>query len=229
MADVTIEGSVLGTLEQPDAQQPGVLNVLEANAEVSLINEPAAPEVADGSLLTEGGGEEGDVKETEAAIEYNLKVPEEYSLAPEVLDKYIPLLQKHGVTQDGAQELADLHMDLLRRADEIGQQARKEIVEGWKEEIKADPEFGGENFKENIALARSGLRAVMPTDKEGAAALSELLDSSGFGNHPEVVKMFARIGRMVKEDSKVLEGRVDGVRRGVTPADFFPKTLGREI
>ena len=65
----------------------------------------------------------------------------------------------------------------------------------WSEEIKADKEFGGQAFDANVQHAR---RAVA---KYGGTDLAKLLDSTGLGDHPVVLRTFMRLGKALAEDS----------------------------
>lgn len=181
--------------------------------------EPTAPD----SLLT---GSESAAEPVEAVIPeaYDIAPGEGYMVTPEIMEVVSPLFKKYNITQDGAQELANAHMDIMRQQSEAANKFRTDMVSGWVKEIKADPEFGGAKFDENMAMAKRGLRAISPQG-EGSGALKELLESSGMGNHPEIIKAFARVGRMVKEDSVLDKGTVAGAKAGRTVADAFAKSL----
>lgn len=58
--------------------------------------------------------------------------------------------------------------------------------------LKADPEFGGDAYEKNVALASETAK------KFGAG---ELMNDPVFGNNPLVLKLFANIGKAVGEDS----------------------------
>ncbi len=69
----------------------------------------------------------------------------------------------------------------------------------WKAQAQSDPEFGGAKLEETLVSARKGLAfAATP-------ALAELIESSGLGNHPEFIRMFAKVGAALSED-KIVTG-----------------------
>jgi hypothetical protein len=72
------------------------------------------------------------------------------------------------------------------------------VVEGWAEEAKNDKEIGGAAFQENAELARRVL------GKYGSEALAKALNDTGLGNHPELLRMFVRVGRRMSEDRTIL-------------------------
>ncbi len=53
-------------------------------------------------------------------------------------------------------------------------------------------------------------------EKHGTPKLQELMDTSGFGNHPEIFKFFAKIGKMMSDDEFVIPGAQGGVTETTT-------------
>ena len=190
-------------------------------------------EGADGTILTAATGEEGSGEQGEAQQEavipetYDIKTVDGYELMPDTMEAISPILKKYKITQDGAQELANAHMEIMKKQNEANAAFQKNMIADWVKQIKSDSEFGGVNFDKNMALARKGLKAVMPGDKEGDAALKELLDASGMGNHPAMIKAFARVGKLLKEDSVLDKGKSSGASSVFNPeTDMFAKSLG---
>lgn len=65
----------------------------------------------------------------------------------------------------------------------------------WLAEAKAAPDIGGQRWAESEAAVR---RAVTRFE---AQPVARLLHAAGLGNHPEVLRLFVRLGRAVAEDS----------------------------
>lgn len=80
-------------------------------------------------------------------------------------------------------------------------QARQE---GWRAQVERDPELGGEHLEGTITRARLALQRF---DADGSIA--RLLDASGYGNHPAIVRFFSRLADAVMEDAPVA-GRPGG-------------------
>lgn len=74
------------------------------------------------------------------------------------------------------------------------QAAHVEMVKGWVDAAQADTEIGGPNLAQNVAVAKKAM------DKFGTPELSKLLDETGLGNHPEIVRAFYRAGKAISED-----------------------------
>ena len=70
---------------------------------------------------------------------------------------------------------------------------RNQQISTWEEELKADKDFGGEAFDKNVATAIKGLEAV------GSPELRQMLDQTGLGSHPEIVRAFKKVGELVAD------------------------------
>lgn len=104
------------------------------------------------------------------------------------------------LTQEGAQSILDKvapviqarQMEALKGFyDQIGG-----MPETWAATTKADKEIGGDKLAENLAIATK-VRDL------GGPDLVKVLDVTGLGNHPAVIKAFAKFGRMLSEDKFV--------------------------
>jgi len=97
---------------------------------------------------------------------------------------------KMGASKEDAQQFLDNHLATQQKAHE-------ELVSGWADESKKDSEFGGEKYGENVATAKKAL------NKYGTDELKTLMDATGIGSHPEVIRVFSRIGKAMSDDSVV--------------------------
>lgn len=201
------------------------------SGETSTILTDGKDGVTPSTPSTPPNGEEQDKPaETTAPEAYDFKVSEEYSLTPEIVEAVSPVLKKYNLTQEAAQELADVHMDLLRKQNEAMYSAQAAQVAAWKEEAQKDPEFGGANYEKNVGLARVALKHMISDNKQEAETLRDILDGSGMGNHPAVLKAFARIGKLISEDSVLGKGEMGGRSKGFDPeTDMFATSLGKNI
>lgn len=130
--------------------------------------------------------------------DYDLKAPEGLSIAPEHVEMAVPVFREIGLSNDDANKLVPL---AAKYAESIVEQWNRESETefgNWKRDLfkqaQADPEIGGAKWKESINLAAHAL------DKLGAPAgspLRKLLDDTGVGNHPEMIRVFARAGRLL--------------------------------
>lgn len=85
----------------------------------------------------------------------------------------------------------------------------------WIEEFKADKDFGGDKFDSSVAEAQKALA----TFDEGGTVRA-MLAETGYGNNPEVLKIFARVGKALGEDK--LPGMSGGAADKPLEDRFYP-------
>ena len=95
---------------------------------------------------------------------------------------------------EGDNRQAQLEALWLRREQEQQAQWRAR-VESWREETARDAELGGERFESSVARAQLALARFDQGGKIG-----RLLEASGYGNHPDIVRFFNRLADAVMED-----------------------------
>jgi hypothetical protein len=122
--------------------------------------------------------------------EISIKFPEGVQFDKPYLDKFTALAKEAGLKSDGAQKLADFYVEMQK---DLGEK-QVETITKWAEDAKADKEIGGANFDQNLSVAKKAL------DRVATPALRELLATSGLGNHVEVIRLFANIGKSISED-----------------------------
>lgn len=128
---------------------------------------------------------------------YDLKLPENSLLTPEAVEKISLYAKEKGLSQEEAQALVERENSAVSSYAERQKQEYAEHAATWVETIKADKEIGGEQFNKSIEMAK---RVV---DKYADPEFKRVLNETGLGNHPELVRTFARIGRQMSEASFV--------------------------
>lgn len=148
----------------------------------------------------QGANTEPEKATEQSAIEYaDFTFPEGEALDQEVLDDFKLSAKEFGLSQENAQKLVDIGLKLSAKVRESATENWKAQVAGWAEQSKADKEFGGKDFEANLGVARSAI------DQFGTQAFKDILDQSGLGNHPEVLRFAHRIGKAIGNDT-VLSG-----------------------
>ena len=127
------------------------------------------------------------------AEDYTFEMPEGIDLDKAGADEFAAIAKELKLPKDAAQKLVGLEVKRLQKA----QQDHVSLVESWAEQVNTDPEIGGDRLSENLAVARKAVDAF------GSQALKDLLNSTGLGNHPEVVKAFYKAGKAISEDGFV--------------------------
>jgi hypothetical protein len=148
-----------------------------------------------------------DDKPTGAPEKYeDFKLPEGLKADTPVMGKFASLAKELNLPQDAAQKVVDLAGELQQANLQELQTVIEAQREKWGTESKTDKEFGGDKFDENLAVA------VKARDQFGTPELKSLLNASGLGNHPEVIRLFYRVGQAISQD-----GFVPGRNGGAQP------------
>lgn len=84
----------------------------------------------------------------------------------------------------------------LEAQDNSRRQQWREQVEQWRRDVAADPEMGGDRLPGTVARAQLALERF---DTDGS--IGRLLEESGYGNHPAVIRFFNRMADGLMEDS----------------------------
>lgn len=121
---------------------------------------------------------------------YEFKVTEGTTLDEAAVGIVTPVLKELGVTQEGAQKLADAFVAIQTKQLE-GQATQ------WLEASVADKEFGGKDFDANAKLAQTTLA------KFSTPEFKQFLETTGLGNHPEMLRTFVRIAKATAQDSHI--------------------------
>lgn len=127
---------------------------------------------------------------------YDLKMPEGIEMDNEAIEAFTPIAKELKLGNEQAQKLADLYAAQLKKVHEAQQEQYLKTIESWEEEAKKDPEIGGDKFQGAVASAK---RALQTFDADGA--FLDLMEKSGFGNHPAVMRFVSRVGKSLKEDT----------------------------
>lgn len=88
----------------------------------------------------------------------------------------------------------------------------------WQKSIINDKEFGGANYSKSIADAK---RALIAYDTDGH--VRKMLDETGYGNHPEIIKVFARAGANLREDN-ILKAKAQSAEKPLSERFFANKS-----
>jgi hypothetical protein len=124
-------------------------------------------------------------------------VPEAAIVDQEIMDKFVQSAKSLGLTQEQAQGLMTMGFESQQRVLAQHQAAIEQTKSDWREQALNDQEFGGDKLQENLAIA-SKFRDAFATPE-----LMKVLDETGLGNHPELIRAFYRAGKAISEDSFV--------------------------
>lgn len=169
-------------------------------------DEGKSPDEADG---------QADAKKDGAPETYEaFTLPENVAIDEAALAKATPAFRDVGLSQAQAQKLVDVYVELQQGAAEQQVANFQKVVNDWTAEIKGDPEFGGDNLAKSLSTAKTVLA------KFGDAQLRNDLKEWGWGNHPGLIRLLARVGANLSEDTLV---------NGDAAAQARPKSAAQQI
>lgn len=181
--------------------------LFDANAEVPKVTAPKAetktseakPEAKTETTTTEPTADQ------KPAIpeKYEFKLPEGSQLKPETLEKIASIAKERGFTNEQAQALVDpkLQSVLTDIVSAKLQEDTKQLANTeWVKEAKDDKEIGGEAFGRSVETAK---RVV---ERFGTDSFKKALNDTGLGNHPELLRVFARIGKAMEPHELIKPG-----------------------
>lgn len=197
---------------QPTGQSQATAEALygdqqQANsAQDQQAQDGAAADKADGD---QGGDQAGDKPAEGAPEKYEFKAPEGSEFDAEIIGSFSEIAKELNLTQEAAQKLLDTMGPRIAER-QMGQ--LEAIRNDWAQASQTDKEFGGDKLQENLAVAKKAL------DSFGTPELRALLNESGLGNNPEVIRFMYRAGKAISEDTYV--GNSPGAGAKGQPKDF---------
>lgn len=137
-------------------------------------------------------------------------LPEGVTLEAEGLDAFRNVLGEfersgqvdHAAMQALGQQLVDMHISGLQKVAQSIQESLQTqfstLKSDWLNAVKSDPEIGGNRFDTAVEAARNFIRTHGGTDEQ-QAEFRQLMQESGLGNHPAMVRLLARAGLGMQE------------------------------
>lgn len=108
----------------------------------------------------------------------------------------------HAATQAFGQTLMERHIAALNdhtaRLQEYYQNAWDEQKNGWAKSFESDPEIGGNRRDTTLKHAKTFIRTY-GGDEAQQKELTSLMNDTGIGNHPALIRLLSRAGESLAE------------------------------
>lgn len=171
-------------------------NEQSATKQETAVASNAAPSVSQETAnLMAAEAAKADVKGDKAVEEkkvvpekYELKLPENSLLDQSHVEDVAAYAKENGLSQEQAQKILEREAETVSDYQQTLREKMDEASQLWKQQVVEDKELGGQNFNKNVELAHRALSEF------GSEKLKEMLEKTGFGNHPEIVRLFSKIG-----------------------------------
>jgi hypothetical protein len=215
------ETSTTETTDQTQANETAATETVGTTAE--------AAETKDDLGTTALGGEADETTTETTEAEGAEGPPESYELTtPEGFEKLdeaavaaaTPVFKELNLTNEQANKLVPVAADFAKRiVAQRDEQLLGTILDqrkGWLEDAKKDAEIGGSNWDASLG---SAAKAFDLLGFPKGSSLRTALNESGFGNHPEMIRLMAKVGKAIGEDSDFVRGQ--GGKDKKTDAEIF--------
>lgn len=173
--------------EQESASQPAQTDLTQTQADEVTGRPSGEPAQTDGLNTTD--------KTAVNADEYKeLQLPPQLQACGENLTAFKKLAAELKLPAQTAKKLVEWETSAAAASVQNAREQRAEILQRWTDQTK---EMLGARYEQKLAYALDAARRF------GGDELRSLLDVTGLGSHPAVVKAFYQISRQLAEDSSV--------------------------
>lgn len=147
-----------------------------------------------------------------AEVPYALTLPEDAVLEASAIERTRAFAKAAGLSPAAAQHALE-HANAEVAADRARAQEQFHTLtrETWVNDVKNDPEIGGEKYLGAVTDAKRFL------EKFGDEELRQFLDDTGFGNNKFVIRMLARAERRMASSGGRTEKALATTLYGTTP------------
>jgi hypothetical protein len=148
-------------------------------------------------------GENTETPEAGAPESYeSFSLPEGYQVDESKVVEFQSWAKTNNLSQAAAQSAVDMFIQQKEQDAAAVEKAQGE----WEDASKTDTEFGGNAFDVSIRTA------VKTINKFGTPELTDFLNATGIGNHPEIIRIMYRVGQSISED-KIVMGSANATPR----------------
>ena len=158
---------------------------------------------------------------------YTLTLPSDAVLDASVTERTAAIARKLSLSNDAAQELLNhlvqetsSYEKTALESNQPGGAEWNKRVQGWEAAALQDPEVGGspDALKKNVVLAKRVLATYFPE------SISQFLDTTGYGSHPDLLRALVKIGRASSEATLVMPGSTAPAVPKTIEEIFYPTT-----
>lgn len=197
----------------PAVEAPAPAPAEAAPAQTSILGDALAPAPVEPALAPDATAPivEGQSAEPAPPPTYEaFQLPEGAVVIPERLGEFTSLLSSfetntkadHAAVQAFGQQLVDRHIAEVQRAVAEVHKANVNAWDAqktaWKDQFIQDPELGGNRMQTTVDAAIGFIRTHGGTDAQ-QAEFQALMNESGLGNHPVMIRLLAKAGAAMSE------------------------------
>ena len=167
--------------------------------------------------VDEESGKPGDESKEAKADDVSVTLPEDSLLDESRVEETLAFAKEQKLSNTQAQAILDRESNAVAAHVQAQKEQSDVKIESWVEDLKIDKEFGGEKFTQTSEQAHRVMKRFANPE------FMTYLNESGLGNYPDLVKTFARIGKVMSEDQLVLPGETKSQPKSLE--DVFYKAI----
>ena len=195
MSEASVETTVTETPASTATTEASAPNTPEARTEDGTIKDQsttATPEPKADSKTADGA--------PETYTDFTL--PEGRTISKETLGEATTLFKELGLSQANAQKLMDFAIKNQISAEGAGKAAYDAMRDGWRNEVLKDTTLStGNDLKPEVSQGIGRLKASLGPELGGK--FNEIMNISGLGDNPTMVKALYEISKFVTEGRPV--------------------------
>lgn len=130
-------------------------------------------------------------------------LPEGMEHVEEEMKEATTIFKELNLSQEQAQKIVNLNSTRLQTEADAQAKVWNDTMDEWKKGVEDDKEYGGAKLDESLVSVRKAVSAF------GSDDFKDMLDTTGVGNHPEMIRYLIAVGNTVKEDD-ILHGNSSG-------------------
>ena len=113
----------------------------------------------------------------------------------------------------------------VAEAHESAAKVQAERAEKWEKEFNDDPDFGGKRRETTLSSAKTFIKAF--STEADAKELTAVLNETGLGNNPALIRLLARAGEAVNKQAALTPGTAQAAKPDKLTAMYGPSTKGK--
>jgi len=181
----------------PNVVVDPVIDPIDPKDGESLITPPADPVVDDPNAK---GGNANEAQDGAPETYETFTLPDGVEMDDAARDSFLPVAKQLNLTQEDAQALVNYEAQRVAEYVQTQETDWNNLQTEWRTTTQSDKEIGGAAFDQSVAHAKKFLAAY------GNENLIEALNTTGMGNHPELIRALSRAGKAMSEDTLAIGG-----------------------
>lgn len=192
MSDIHNATPTNPTPSDPAAVAPDPAAVVDPNADPAAVDPAADPAKTEPTEFTPLTAED-------------IVIPEGFEVDEPLRDEFLGLANEAKLPKETVGKLIALQAKANEAASERVSRAWEETQEQWREQAKSDPVIGGDKLDGVLSSVGKVIDAYGKTlTPEAETEFRQVMDMTGAGNHPAVIKFIHSLAKQLDEGGPVL-------------------------